>query len=480
MVNTTAVPRVLTAHHKQGYKYATILAITVTLGPFFYGFEGMVLNGAIKAVGHEFRLGELAQGVTGAMGIIGGIVGAFIAGRVSDHIGRKTTLLWVGPFLAFEAIFGAFSPVLGGFFFLLFCRFIGGMGFGAATTVAPGYVSEIAPAAIRGRLVAFRQLAIILGLFFAGIANLTMSRIAGDSTAILAFGLEAWQWMFMCLIIPAALYIVGVMVIPESPRYLVSVNKVEESKAILFKLGTPEAELDDRIARIRRSIGEGTTVLSVRQVLCSQWRRLVWVGVAIAAFQQLTGVNGVFFFSNKLFEAVGFSESTAFLQTLLLTLFKIVGVTTGIFLVDRVGRKTMLVYGGTLIFIALAIEAFVFTVAPTAKDGSPDVSSNKLLGFVAIAALCLFILGFTSSWGPIFSILMGEMFPQQIRGTAMSLVSGSDFVVNFCVVLIFPFFIAVSPALTYWIYSGFGVLAVIFITRFLQETKGRDLEDMGT
>lgn len=252
-----------------------------------------------------------------------------------------------------------------------------------------------------------------------------------------------------------------------------------ESKAILFKLGTREEDLDDRIARIRDSIGEGTTSLSVLEVLRSKWRGLVWVGIAIAAFQQLTGINGVFFFSNKLFESVGFSESTAFLQTLLLTVFKIVGVTTGILLVDRLGRKKMLVWGGTLIFVALGIEAIVFTVAPAADDGSPDVASNKLLGFIAVAALCLFILGFTSSWGPIFSILMGEMFPQQIRGTAMSLVSGSDFLVNFFVVLIFPFIIAFSPAFTYWMYCGFGVLAVIFTLKFLQETKGRDLEDMG-
>lgn len=468
----------ISAHKKAGYRYATILALIVTLGPFFYGFEGMVLNGAIKAVGTQFKLGPIGQGIAGAMGVIGGIVGAFIAGRISDKIGRKTTLMLVGPLLAFEAIFGAFSPRLGGYAFLLFCRFVGGMGFGAATTVAPGYVAEISPAAIRGRLVAFRQLAIIMGLFFAGMANLLMTTLAGKSTAMLALGLRAWQWMFVCLIIPAAFYIILTYFIPESPRYLVSVGREKEAGDILYRLGLNKEELAPRITMIKESLGEGTSNMTVINVLKSKWRTLVGVGAAIAAFQQLTGINGVFFYSNKLFQAVGFSEETALLQTLLITAFKIVGVTAGILLVDKLGRKTMLVYGGTLIFVALGIEATVFTIAPH-TEGVIDLSSSPALGFIAVAALCLFILGFTSSWGPIFSILMGEMFPQQIRGTAMSLVSGADFVVNFFVVLLFPFLIAFSPAFTYWMYCGFGVLAVLFTARYLQETKGRELEDMG-
>ena len=208
-------------------RYATVLALIATLGPFFYGFEGMVLNGAIKAVGSEFHLGELAKGVAGSAGIIGGLIGAVLAGRISDKIGRKTTLMWVGPFLAFEAVCGVFSPMLGsyGYPFLLLCRVVGGIGFGAATTVAPGYVAEIAPADIRGRLIGFRQLSIILGLFFAGLINVAVTTAAGGAGKELALGLQAWQWMFACLIIPAVFYIVFTTFIPESPRYLVSVGR---------------------------------------------------------------------------------------------------------------------------------------------------------------------------------------------------------------------------------------------------------------
>ena len=164
-------------------------------------------------------------------------------------------------------------------------------------------------------------------------------------------------------------------------------------------------------------------------------------------------------------------------QTLIITAFKIVGVVSGILLVDKVGRKRMLIYGGTLIFLSLAVVATVFTVAPIV-DGKPDISSNPTLGFIAVAALCTFILGFTSSWGPIFSIVMGEMFPNQIRGGAMSLASGADFLVNFLVVLFFPYLIAWSTAGTYWIYCAFGVLAVIFTARYLHETTGTQLEDV--
>ncbi|MCF2707351.1 sugar porter family MFS transporter [Arcanobacterium haemolyticum] len=478
-MSTTTPPQ--TATRRSAHRYATNLALIATLGPFFYGFEGMVLNGAIKAVGSEFHLGTLAQGVAGAAGIIGGLIGAIFAGRISDKIGRKTTLMWVGPFLLFEAVFGAFSPIFGsfGYIFLLLCRVIGGIGFGAATTVAPGYVAEIAPAEIRGRLIAFRQLAIILGLFFAGIINIVVTSWAGSTSAELAFGLKAWQYMFLCLIIPSLFYIVFTAKIPESPRYLVSVGRTEDAAKILAKV-TAEGDVNTRVEAIQNSLGVANVKMSIGQIFASKWRGLVLVGMALAAFQQLTGINGVFFYSNTLFQAVGFDESMALQQTLLITGFKIVGVVTGILLVDRVGRKRMLIYGGTLIFVSLAVLATVFTIAPTGADGQIDISNDPILGFAAVASLCCFLLGFTSSWGPIFSIVMGEMFPLQIRGGAMSLASGADFFVNLLVVLLFPYLVAWSPAGTYWIYCAFGVLAVVFAAKYLHETSGKQLEDMDT
>ena len=469
----------LTPREKQARHYATTLALIATLCPFFYGFEGMVLNAAIKAVGSTFELGPILQGVAGAAGVIGGLIGALAAGRISDKIGRKTTLMWVGPFLLFEALLGPISPLLGGlgYPFLLLTRIVGGIGFGAATTVAPGYVAEIAPADIRGRLIGFRQLAIILGLFFAGLINTAVVSITGGAAKPAFGGLMTWQVLFACLIIPALLFVVFTAKIPESPRYLVSAGRTKEAEEILSKL-CGEEDPADRVEAITQSLTvTGGAKLSIGQILSSQWRGLVFVGMAIAAFQQLTGINGVFFYSNSLFAAVGFTESMALAQTLLITAFKIVGVLSGIMLVDRVGRKRMLIYGGTLIFVSLGIVATVFTVAPTV-DGKPDVADSPVLAFLAVAALCTFLLGFTSSWGPIFSIVLGEMFPNSIRGGAMSLASGADFLVNFLVVLLFPFLIGWSPAGTYWIYCAFGVLAVIFTAKFLTETSGAELEDM--
>ncbi|MCK7674728.1 sugar porter family MFS transporter [Corynebacterium pygosceleis] len=455
---------------------ATRIALIASLGAFFFGFEGMVLNGAIRAVGTTFELGALAKGVAGSAGIIGGLFGAIIAGRISDRIGRRTVLNMVGPFLLFEAIFGAFSPWLGGYLFLVLCRVIGGIGFGAATTVGPGYIAEIAPPRIRGRLIAFRQLEIILGLFLAGIINLFVLEKVGSSTDVVGLGLMAWQWMFLCLIIPAVFFIVMTATIPESPRYLVAKGRYDEAKKVLATVSA-DPDLDVRIDRIRKTLNAETTTMSISAILRSKWRGLVAVGVALAAFQQLTGINGVFFYSNSLFEAVGFDESKAFQQTLLITAFKIVGVVFGITFVDRIGRRNLLIGGGALITVSLATVATVFTIAPVV-DGQPDISHSKLLGYVAVGALCCFILGFTSSWGPIFSIVMGEMFPNQIRGGAMSLASGADFLVNFIVVLLFPFAIAWSPSATYWIYAMFGVMSVIFTVKYLKETTGKDLEEM--
>ena len=228
----------LTPREKQARRYATTLALIATLGPFFYGFEGMVLNAAIKAVGSTFELGPILQGVAGAAGVIGGLIGALAAGRISDKIGRKTTLMWVGPFLLFEALLGPISPLLGGFGypFLLLTRIVGGIGFGAATTVAPGYVAEIAPADIRGRLIGFRQLAIILGLFFAGLINTAVVSITGGAAKPAFGGLMTWQVLFACLIIPALLFVVFTAKIPESPRYLVSAGRTKEAEEILSKL----------------------------------------------------------------------------------------------------------------------------------------------------------------------------------------------------------------------------------------------------
>ena len=497
----TAVP--LTEAQRRARKYATFLALIATLGPFFYGFEGMVLNAAIKAVGTTFHLGPFLQGVAGAAGVIGGLIGALGAGRISDKIGRKTTLMWVGPFLLFEALLGPLSPLLGGFGypFLLLTRIVGGIGFGAATTVAPGYVAEIAPADIRGRLIGFRQLAIILGLFFAGLINMGVVRLTGGAAKPAFWGLQTWQVLFACLIIPALLFVIFTAQIPESPRYLVSVGKTAEAGAVLAKV-SGEDDPAARVKAIAASMEEtGGRKLSISEIFSSKWRGLVLVGMMIAAFQQLTGINGVFFYSNSLFAAVGFNESMALQQTLLITGFKIVGVVSGILLVDHVGRKRMLIYGGTLIFVSgillvdhvgrkrmliyggtlifvsLGVVATVFTLAPVV-DGKPDVADNPVLAFLAVAALCTFLLGFTSSWGPIFSIVMGEMFPNSIRGGAMSMASGADFFVNFLVVLLFPFLISWSPAGTYWIYCAFGVLAVIFTAKYLKETTGTELEDM--
>lgn len=466
-----------TSRARKAERYATTLALIVTLGPLFYGFEGMVLNGAIGAVGSEFQLGSLAKGVAGAAGIIGGLIGSVIAGRLSDYIGRRGVLLLVGPLLMFEAIFGALCPYLGGYPFLLFCRIVGGMGFGAATTVAPGYVAEISPERIRGRLISFRQLAIILGLLFAAVANLVMTKIAGNSSAEVFLGIKAWQCMFLCLIVPALVYMILMPLIPESPRYLVSKGKIQEAAQVLHRVSAEE-DVQAQVKSIQKSLGETHQVMGMFAVLRSKWRGLVFVGMALAAFQQLTGTNGIFFYSNTLFEAVGIPESMAFQQTLILTVFKIVGVTAGILLVDKVGRKRMLMYGGTLIFVSLAVVATVFTIAPKGPNG-PDISNNPVLGFLAVAALCCFLLGFTSSWGPIFSVMMGEMFPNQIRGSAMSMASGADFLVNFVVVLLFPYVVNWSPAVAYWIFFAFGVLAVIFAKKYLHETTGKSLEEMG-
>lgn len=220
-------------------------------------------------------------------------------------------------------------------------------------------------------------LAIILGLFFAGLINFTVAHTAGSTDATVVFGFKAWQAMFGCLLVPAAFYIVLTALIPESPRYLVSARRRDEAARVLTKV-TGERDVAARIDAIERSLGAEARTLSIGQILRSKWRGLVFVGMAIAAFQQLTGTNGIFFYSNTLFEAVGFDESTAFVQTLILTFFKIIGVGSGILLVDKVGRKRMLICGGTLIFCSLAAVARChWRREPTSSSTSSSSSSSR-------------------------------------------------------------------------------------------------------
>lgn len=466
---------------KQAHRKATWLAFIASMGGLVYGFEGMAMNGAVTAVKSQFSAGSLAVGLAGSSAILGGIVGAVGSGRLSDRTGRKA-MLWSGAILliveALGAPFASSLPMFDVF------RFIGGIGVGAATTVGPGYIAEISPPEIRGRLVSFRQLEIILGLLIASIANFWIMSDAKGAAGITWLGLRAWQWMILIMIVPAGLYLLLSLCVPESPRYLVGCGRADEAGLVLREV-TGQQDVADTVHEIQESLIEAKQGSSFRQLFRGTNRkflRLVGVATAVAAFQQLTGINVIFFFSNILWQSVGFSQSQSFLVTLITSIVKLVAVLTGIALIDRVGRKKLLVWGGILMSISLSAMALIFTLAPKVPSAGgylqPDLSNNRALGVVCIIVANLFVFGFASTWGPIFSVLMGEMFPNRIRGAAMSVASGADFVFNYVVVTTFPMLLTISLGLTYWIYAAFGVLSVIFAARFLKETKGMRLEEM--
>lgn len=453
------------------------------MGAFVYGFEGMAMNGAVKAITQTFGAGKLAIGFAGSAAVLGGILGAFIGGRLSDKIGRRTTLMLVGLFFLVEGIVCPFAPNL---FILAIARFAGGLGMGAATTVGPGYIAEIVPADIRGRLIATRQLEIILGLFVAGMINLGVTTAASGSSGTLWLGLLAWQWMFLFMLIPAVLYLGLSFTLPESPRFLVVNNRnADAAKVLKLVSGDTDEQIAARIASIEKSLGATHKTASFKDLFTPQFRNflpLVWVGMAIAAFQQLTGINGIFFYSNILWESIGYTESASLKITLITTFVKVAAVVTGIALIDKVGRRRLLIWGGSLMTLSLITMCLCFTFGPSSiVDGAvhPDLVGSPL-GPIALVAAMLFTFGFASTWGPIFSVVMGEMFPNTIRGSAMSLAGGTDYVANYLVVTLFPLMISFNIGFTYGLFAFFGFLSVIFVVKFLKETNGLELEEMET
>lgn len=464
---------------KRARRHAVFVAVVASMGAFVYGFEGMAMNGAIKAVQNQFHAGAFATGFAASAAILGGIVGAFVGGRLSDRIGRRKLLLLVGFFFLAEAVVAPFAPSL---LVLDLMRLIGGLGIGAATTVGPGYIAEIAPADLRGRLIATRQLEIILGLFVAGMLNFVVTASSSDGSSMGEWwlGLKAWQWMFLFMLVPTIIYIFFSFYLPESPRQMVALGKDDVARKVLREVtGDSDEAISLQIKRIHSSLNADGKSATFKDLFSPENKRflpLVGIGMAIAAFQQLTGINVIFFYSNILWESIGFAEQQALIITLITTFVKVAAVFTGIALVDRVGRRRLLIWGGTLMAVSLSIMAFIFTVSPQV-DGKPDLVGT-VQGPIALIAAMTFTFGFASTWGPLFSVVMGEMFPNRIRGAAMSLAGGTDYVVNYLVVASFPFFLEMSLAATYWMYAFFGVLSVVFVLRFLKETNGMELEDM--
>ncbi|MFQ3267976.1 MAG: SP family sugar:H+ symporter-like MFS transporter, partial [Colwellia sp.] len=321
------------------FLYVLFISCVAAIGGFLFGFDSGVINGTVTALGNAFNASDVASGFNVASVLLGCAVGALMAGPISDRFGRKPIMIITAIIFAISAFGSGISSSSAEF---IFYRLIGGLGIGAASVLAPAYIAEVAPAALRGRLATLQQLAIVLGLFAAFLSNFLIASVAGGSEAILMLDIAAWRWMFWVELLPAVLFLVGVIFIPESPRYLVAQGKIEEARAIFKRIATGVE--NEQIEEVKKSL-RGDKKPSIIDIFIDGKKKIhpiIWVGIGLSVFQQFVGINVVFYYGAELWQAAGFDESQSLFINLIAGTTNIISTFIAIALVDKIGRKPLL------------------------------------------------------------------------------------------------------------------------------------------
>lgn len=454
---------------------AIVLSIAAAVGGFLFGFDSSVINGAVRSIEADYTKEPILTGFVVAIALIGCAVGAIAAGALSDRYGRLKVMI-VGSALFLISSIG--SALTFSVLDLIVWRILGGLGIGIASVVAPAYIAEVAPRQIRGSLASLQQLAITLGIFAALLSNALLVAVAGGSADnMLWWGLDAWRWMFLIGVIPAAVYGFLAFTMPESPRFLLSRGRTDEARAIFARL-VPPADLDKTVNDLTTAIetdrkNKGASLAGPALGL----QPIVWIGIILSVFQQFVGINVIFYYSTSLWRAVGFDESNSLLIGVITSVTNVLVTLIAIWLVDRVGRKPLLLVGSALMTLSLGTMALAFSFA---TGSGQDVSLPGAWGPVALVAANLFVVGFGASWGPLVWVLLGEIFPSRIRGKALGVAAGAQWLANFLVSWTFPQLADWSLTITYGAYAFFAALSFVFVLWKIPETKGMELEQTET
>jgi len=455
--------------------FIVLISCVATIGGFLFGFDSGVINGTVDGLRMAFNSSEAALGFEVASMLLGCAIGAFLAGRLGDRLGRRSVLIISAVLFLLSAI-GAGAAHASWLFVL--ARVVGGFAVGAASVMSPAYIAEVASARYRGKLATVQQMAIISGLFAAFLSNYLLARAAGASTEALWLGHEAWRWMFWMQAIPSLLFLALLLVIPESPRFLVVKGRRAQAEAVLDRLyGAAEART--KLAEIEASLaGEQhrPQLSDLVNKATGKLRPIVWVGIGLAVLQQLVGINVVFYYGAVLWQAVGFSENDALLINVLSGALSIGACLVTVLLIDRIGRKPLLWIGSAGMSVALALMVVAFA-SGALVDGRLQLSDG--MGRLALVAANVYVVFFNMSWGPVMWVMLGEMFPNQIRGSALAVAGAAQWTSNFAITVTFPMLlVGIGLAGAYGIYTVAAVLSVFFVLRYVRETKGKELEQM--
>ncbi|MDR1759753.1 MAG: MFS transporter [Fibrobacter sp.] len=486
---------------KPSLVYIILIASAAALGGFLFGFDTAVINGTIPALKSTFHATDVQIGASVSLALIGAAIGAYFAGSIADRLGRVRCMLIASILFLISAI-GSGLPF--GIPDFIMWRVIGGVGVGVASIIAPAYIAETAPAHLRGRLGSLQQLAIVIGIFAALLSNYAIVAIAehlsvnaelvrlnaSDPNAFKAagsfaagnffLGFKAWQWMFWIEAIPALLYGIAALLLPESPRYLVAKEKEREAAKILMKLIADD--IGEKINAIKETIkvdapARLSDLLEVTKNARKRLAPIVWVGLGLAVLQQLVGINVIFYYGNVLWQSVGFNESDSLMLNVLSSVVNIATTLIAIALIDKLGRKPLLLIGSSGMFFSLLLLTVIFATAGTDANGNPLLSG--ISAYIAVAAANLFIIFFGMSWGPIMWVMLGEMFNNRIRAMALAVCGLAQWLANFFVSFTFPVFTSnVGLGGAYGFYTLFAFISIFFVVRFIRETKNKELESM--
>ena len=439
-------------------------AVIVSIGGFVFGFDAAVISGVLSEVTVLFALDTWQQGWVVSAPTLGGIIAALTMGPLADLIGRKKVLLLLGALYTVSAGFSAFAPNVET---LIIARFVGGLAFGSLM-IAPVYIGETTSANTRGAMVSINQLNIVVGLSVAYFSNFLLLQVSQwDSAWVTSLSMneQIWRWMLGVELIPALIWLLLLPRIPESPRWLLIDGQTERAEGILVRLFD-----NDEIEHIRAEVYAEHThppLLERLQILLSpRLRFAIGVGLIVGIAQQITGVNAIYFYAPTIFEQTGVGTDAAFVQAVYVGITNVVFTVAAIALIDRLGRRPLMIGGLAGVVISLSVAAIGFS--------NETVNSNLvLLGILG------FVASFAISLGPVMWVLFSEIFPNAIRGVAIALVGVVNSATSFFVQLVFPTLLdRLGGSLTLAFYATMGVVFLLLVIRYLPETKGQSLEEL--
>jgi SP family arabinose:H+ symporter-like MFS transporter len=431
--------------------YVILISVVAALGGLLFGFDTAVISGTINFIQPYFGLSEAGLGWTVSSLLFGCMAGVFLAGKAGDQYGRKKVLM-LAAFLFFLSAVGSASAH--SLVFFVIARMLGGIAVGVASILSPMYIAELAPAKYRGTLVSLNQLAIVIGILVAFFSN----------WLLVDTGVNNWRWMLLVMAAPAVLLFFSLFLVPESPRWLVAQNRNDEALQILIKTsGKKFAQTELREIEETLKNNEESTF---RDLLAPKVKPLLFIGIILAIFQQITGINTIMYYAPKIFANIGQSNNSALMQTILIGGTNLIFTLVAMVLIDRFGRKLLIVVGSTGMMVMLAGLSFLFF-------------TNQTSGILVLLFILGYIAFFAASLGPALWVVAAELFPNRLRSKGMSIAIVSLWMACTVVTIVFPIMLQkLSGGITFLIFALICLANLIYVLKFVPETKGKTLEEL--